>query len=227
MTRDGRALGVIMLDTSFERPVGDVGNAGSWPFPVLFETVKGATARAVVDGREDALLDAFVAAGYALVDRGASALTTSCGFLVRRQSHLAARMPVPLATSSLLQIPLAQQALPAGRVVGVVTYDRASLNAAHFAEAGLSQEPPVVGLPKGGAFHGLIEGGQPYDRARLEQELMDVVAGLVAKTPDVGAILLECTNLPPFSSAIRKRFGVPVFDILTLGRWLHAGVAGG
>ncbi|WNJ87990.1 aspartate/glutamate racemase family protein [Bosea sp. 685] len=223
----GKSFGIIMLDTAFERPVGDVGNAASWPFPVMFETVKGATARTIVDGRDDDFLDAFVAAGVELERRGACALTTSCGFLVLRQNQLAARLKLPLATSSLLQIPQVARLLPAGRNVGVVTYDRASLTKAHFLEAGFATESPVAGLPKGGAFHRLIEGGQPYDRPVLEKELMDTVEDLIAREPSIGAIVLECTNLPPFSEAIHKRFSLPVFDILTLGRWLHAGASGG
>ncbi len=221
-----KALGIIMLDTAFERPIGDVGNASSWPFPVLFETVKGATARVVVDGRDDDLLDAFVAAGQTLQRRGACALTTSCGFMVLRQSRLAARLPLPLATSSLLQIPQAARLLPAGRSVGVVTYDHASLTHAHFAEAGITTQPPVAGLPRDGAFHGLIEGGRAYNRLALEKELLEAVEGLIEREPSTGAIVLECTNLPPFSAAIRERFALPVFDILTLGRWLYAGTSG-
>ncbi|WP_042693741.1 aspartate/glutamate racemase family protein [Azospirillum sp. B506] len=225
-----RPLGIIMLDTAFERPVGDVGNAGSWPFPVLYRTVSGALPRDVVDGREGGLMDAFVAAGEELIRQGAAALLTSCGFLVLRQRPLAARLSRPLATSSLLQLPQIAAMLPAGRTIGVVTYDAGSLTPAHFHEAGLTETsglPPVAGLPRGGAFHRLIEKNEPYDRPRLEAELMAAVEELVRREPAIGAILLECTNLPPFSAAIAARFGLPVFDVLTLGRWLHAGIPAG
>lgn len=224
-----RPLGIIMLDTAFERPVGDVGNAGSWPFPVLYRTVSGALPRDVVDGREGGLMAAFVDAGEALISQGARALLTSCGFLVLRQSHLAARLSRPLATSSLLQLPLIAAMLPTGRKIGVITYDAASLTPAHFLEAGVADPsalPPVAGLPRDGAFHGMIEKGEPYDRARLAAEVLEAVAGLLQREPTIGAILLECTNLPPFTGLIADRFGLPVFDVLTLGRWLHAGISG-
>ncbi|MCX8995524.1 aspartate/glutamate racemase family protein [Rhizobiaceae bacterium BDR2-2] len=223
--RSAPPLGVIMLDTRFERPPGDVGNALSWPFPVLYRTVAGATARSVIDGREERLLDAFVEAGEDLGRQGACALVTSCGFLVRRQSYLAARLKLPLATSSLLQIPAVQRLLPAGKTVGVVTYDEHSLTAAHFAEAGVAEPVLVAGLPKGGRFHEMIEGEVPYRREMLEEELLGTVAALLARSSGIGAIVLECTNLPPFSPDIAKRFGLPVFDVLTLGRWLHASAA--
>lgn len=230
-----RPLGIIMLDTAFERPVGDVGNPGSWPFPVLYRTVSGALPRDVVDGRESGLMDAFVEAGEELIRQGAGALLTSCGFLVLRQRQLAARLSRPLATSSLLQLPQIATMLPADRRIGIVTYDAASLTPAHFREAGMAETAPlppaplplVAGLPRGGAFHRLIEKNEPYDRPGLEAELMEVVEGLLRRDPAIGAILLECTNLPPFTALIAARFGLPVFDVLTLGRWLHAGIPDG
>lgn len=227
MSELANALGIIMLDTTFERPVGDVGNAESWPFPVLYRKVSGANVRTVVTGRDESLLDAFVEAGEALRQQGARALTTSCGFLVLRQSLLASRLSLPVATSSLMQIPLVMRCLPAGKRVGVVTYERSSLTPAHFAQAGADPDTPTVGLPKEGYFHGLIERGEAYDRDNLERELTETVQELLTREANIGAIVFECTNLPPFSAAIARRFGLPVFDILTMGRWLFAGTQAG
>lgn len=218
-----KPLGILMLDTSFERPIGDVGNAASWPFPVLYKRIAGATARKVVSGQDDDLLDAFVTAGQELVSEGAFALTTSCGFLALRQSKLSTRLAVPVATSSLLQIPSISATLPKGTTVGVITYDRASLTERHFQEVGVHEIPPIAGLPNGGAFRGLIEGRMQYDAEALGDELAMTVKDLLQHHPNVRALVFECTNLPPFSSRISRRFGLPVFDILTLGKWLHSG----
>ncbi len=216
-------LGIIMLDTKFERPPGDVGHAASWPFPVLFETVRGATARRIVGGRDADLADAFVEAGERLKARGAIGLVTSCGFLAARQRALAARMPLPLATSSLMQLPLIERCLPGGRRAGVVTYDADALTDAHFVEVGADPATPVVGLPAGGALRGLIEREAPYDGEALAREVLEAAGRLIGRG-DIGAILMECTNLPPFSKAVADRFGVPVFDVITLGRWFHSGL---
>ncbi|KFI25059.1 aspartate/glutamate racemase family protein [Paenirhodobacter enshiensis] len=219
-------LGIIMLDTAFERPAGDIGNRDSWPFEVLFETVTGATARRVVGGDDAELLDAFTAAGERLIARGARGLLTSCGFLAARQGVLSARLSVPLATSSLMQIPMVARCLPRGRRVGVLTYEATSLTAGHFTEVGADPETPRAGLPVDGALHALIEGGAPYDRAAIEAEVCAAVAGLLQTHPDIGAIVFECTNLPPFSGAVTRRFGLAVHDVISLGMWLHRGLAG-
>ncbi|TGD95374.1 aspartate/glutamate racemase family protein [Methylobacterium nonmethylotrophicum] len=216
-------LGIIMLDTTFERPPGDVGHASSWPFPVLFEIVRGATARRVVGGQDAGLGDAFVQAGEALRARGAVGIITSCGFLAARQRSLAALMPLPLATSSLMQLPLIDRCLPHGKRTGVVTYDADALTSAHFVEVGADPSTPVVGLPENGALRGLIERGAAYDADALARDVLGAAGRLMARG-DIGAILMECTNLPPFSKAVADRFEVPVFDIITLGRWFYTGL---
>jgi hypothetical protein len=55
--------------------------------------------------------------GRRLVDEGADAISTSCGFLVLFQQALRTRSPVPVWTSSLLLLPSLQAALPNGPVV--------------------------------------------------------------------------------------------------------------
>ena len=211
-----------MLETAFARPPGDVGNPASWAMPVLFATIPGATARRVVAGGAAEMVDAFVAAGDALAAQGAVGLITSCGFLATLQPELAQRCRVPVATSSLLQIPLLQACLR-GRV-GVITYDATALTEAHFRAVGADPTTPVAGLPSGGAFHAMIEHAAPYNAAVLAAEVMAVARGLQSRHPDLAAIVLECTNLPPFSKAIHAATGLPVYDILSLGHWFHAGL---
>lgn len=213
-----------MLETAFARPPGDVGNSASWPFPVLFETVRGAFARRTVSGDVD--VAAFAAAGRRLASRGAVALVTSCGFLAAHQAELADAVDVPVAASALLLVPLVLRCLPRGQRVGVITYDAASLGPAHFAGVGADPATPVAGLPPDGRFRALIEGGAAYDAPALEAEALDAAMRLCAAHAGIGAIVLECTNLPPFSAAIRRVTGLPVHDALTLGRWLHAGATG-
>ncbi|MBB4278469.1 aspartate/glutamate racemase family protein [Rhizobium mongolense] len=221
MCAPSHALGVIMLDTTFERPAGDVGHPASWPFPVKFRHVAGASVPLVVRAGGDDLVDHFIATGRDLVSEGCSAIVTSCGFMARHQRRLAGALGVPVAASSLMQLPMVEMALGAGRVPGVITYDAANLRPDVFTACGADPSVPVRGLPPQGAFHALIEGGAPYDRVALEAEILEAALALVAEHPSVGAIVLECTNMPPFAQAISTALGLPVFDILTLGEWLY------
>src|SRR5258706_15240578 len=125
-------LGILRLDTPFPRVYGDAGNAATWPFPVRMHTVPGATARRVVQQQADGLVDAFIAAGRELAADGVAGITTTCGFLCLHQRRIAAALPVPFASSSLLQVPMLANVMPSGRRVGILTIDRPSLTEAHL-----------------------------------------------------------------------------------------------
>ena len=56
-TNYGQEVGILMLDTFFPRIPGDMGNATTWPFPVLYRVVKGASPERVVLNQAAGLLD--------------------------------------------------------------------------------------------------------------------------------------------------------------------------
>ena len=107
-----------MLNTVFPRPAGDIGNAATWPFPVRYRVVSAAIPERVVQRPDDALLAAFVEAARERESEGVRAITTSCGFLALYQRELTAAVSVPVATSSLLQVPMIARTLPASRMIG-------------------------------------------------------------------------------------------------------------
>jgi hypothetical protein len=146
----GACVGILMLETHFPRIPGDIGHAATWPFPVLYKVVRGATAERVTTAkrgdRSTGLLDAFIDAGRQLVRDGADGLTTSCGFLSIYQQEIAEHCGVPVAASSLMQIPLVERLLPPGKRVGVLTFAASRLSAEHLKAAGASPETPIVGM---------------------------------------------------------------------------------
>lgn len=214
-----------MLDTAFERFVGDIGNPKSFPFPVLYRTVPGASAAAITALADDRYLTPFVAAAEALIADGADGIMTSCGFLALYQRKLAERLPVPVAASALLQVSMVQRLLPAGRRVGVLTFNAATLGIAHLTAAGAPDDTPVVGLPEHGAFRRAILGNPSRDGFDIrELEAVDAARELVRSAPNLGAIVLECTNLAPHAATIHAAVRLPVYDVMTLANWFHAGL---
>src|SRR5438045_9149879 len=117
----GSRVGILMLETKFPRIPGDMGNGLTWPFPVLYKVVPGATPDRVVRHKSEGLINAFLDAAAELVQLGADGITTTCGFLSLYQRELAAHVRVPVAASSLMQIPLVERILPPGKRVGVLT----------------------------------------------------------------------------------------------------------
>ncbi|MBE0600109.1 MAG: aspartate/glutamate racemase family protein [Burkholderiaceae bacterium] len=206
-----------MLDTHFPRVVGDIGNPATFGFEVSYLTVRGATPERVVRRPERALLAPFIAAGKELVCAGASAIATSCGFLIRFQQELQSALPVPVWSSSLLLVPEVQSSLPEGKVVGVLTVDALALGAEHLRAAGAASGTPVEGLATGCPFQRtLLNDEAELDVAEARQSTVAAALKLMASHPEVGAIVLECTNMPPYADAVRAATGVPVHDITTL-----------
>lgn len=231
MDQDSRAedakacLGVLMLETRFPRIAGDIGNPGTWPFPVRFCTVPGASPQRVVREQAAGLLENFKDAATQLVRDGADGISTTCGFLSLFQDELAAACDAPVAASSLMQAPLIQALLPPGRKLGILTISAETLSPAHLAAAGVPARTPVVGTENGKEFSRAILN----DEATLDVDLaeQDVVAAggiLLDSNPDIGAILLECTNMAPYSRALQRAYNRPVFDIYSFLTWFHTGL---
>ncbi|PZW49148.1 hypothetical protein C8P66_103174 [Humitalea rosea] len=222
----GAPLGILMLEARFPRIPGDMGNGETWPFPVLFRVVRGATPEKVVLKGAQGLLPDFIAAARELVDLGAEGITTNCGFLSLFQAELAAAVGVPVATSSLMQVAMVQATLPPGKRVGVVTVSGGSLTPAHLSAAGVPLDVPMAGTEGGREFFRvLIQAAKTdLDVALARQDILDAGADLMRRHPEVGAIVLECTNMPPYAADLAAATGVPVFDIYALISWFHAGL---
>jgi Asp/Glu/hydantoin racemase len=207
-------LGLLMLQTRFPRPPGDVGHPQTFDFPVRCRVVSGATPERVVRGRDAAALRPFIAAANELVAQGCAAIGTSCGFLALWQQQLQAALPVPVWTSALLQL-AEQQAL--GRRCGVITIEAASLSAAHLRAVGADPATPIEGITPGSALHRtLLQDLPTLDEADAQAQVLVAAQRLLARHPEIDTLVLECTNLPPYAPALRATTGLPVLDVVTL-----------
>lgn len=210
-----------MLDTAFSRPLGDAGNAASWPFPVLIERAYGAFAEPVVTGQY-ADAQPFIDAGRRLVERGALALTTTCGFLVRQQQRLQSEFAVPVLTSTLTQFVRLQATLQ-GRRVAILTINAAPLDASVRAVVGIPDDALVFAPPPESHFVSAILGETvTLDIDQAEAEWVNLALNCQRDHPDVGLWLFECANMPPYAAAVTRATGLPVYDALAMGRELFA-----
>jgi len=222
----GAKVGILMLETRFPRIPGDMGHAETWPFPVLYKVVPGASPRRVVCDGARGLLDKFLDAADELVRLGADGITTTCGFLSLYQREIAGHVGVPVATSSLMQIRFIEGILPPGKRVGVLTVSAANLTEEHLRAAGADPATPVVGTDNGSEFtRVMINDEERLDIAAAERDILAAGDALVSRHPDVGAALLECTNMVPYARALSERLRLPVFSIYTFVTWFHAGLA--
>ena len=218
---NGGFIGILSLDTRFPRIRGDAGNPDSYHLPARVRIVPGAGPGAIVqDGRPpQALTQAFIAAARALEAEGAVLLTSTCGFLISAQAEIAAAVRIPVLLSSLTLVPLAR-AMTGGRPVGIITASAPALGPAALAAAGIDASGVrIAGLQDCPAFAGTFladKTAQPMtlDPAAISAATVDAATGLIAATPRIGAIVLECGNLPPYAAAVRQATARPVLTLL-------------
>lgn len=221
----GASVGILMLNTRFPRIPGDIGNAATWPFPVHYKVVPSATPDNVVRGDATSLLSAFIEAGQELVDLGCDGIATNCGFLVPFQDEMSRALGVPVASSSLLQAGLIQQTLPVGQSLGILTISSETLTTTHLDAAGIAHDTAIAGTGASSYFTTQVLGDAAeidFDQARADN--IAAALRLVNDHPNVGAILLECTNMVPYAADIRRATGRPVFSIYTYLLWFQAGL---
>ncbi|MEP0940605.1 MAG: aspartate/glutamate racemase family protein [Rhizobiaceae bacterium] len=218
----GAAIGILMLEARFPRIPGDMGNATTWDFPVHYKVVRGASPDLVVRRGGEGTLDAFVAAAQELVADGVDGITTNCGFLALFQRQIAESVPVPVVTSSLMQVEMVNKVMPAGKRAGILTINASSLTPAHLEAASVPADTPI----------GTTEGGLEFTRAILDNELeldvdlarrdnIEAALEMQAAHADLGAIVLECTNMEPYAADIAAATGLPVYSIQTLVNWFQ------
>ena len=218
----GAAVGILMLEARFPRIPGDVGNATTWPFPVLYKVVRGASPDRVVRRRAEGLLEAFVAGGRELVAEGADGLVTICGFLSLFQADLAAACGVPVATSALKAGP-GDRTAAAARQTGRHPDRLRGQPGAGAPGCGWRRPRHAGRRHRGRAFFSRVLLGDELelDVAAAERDILDAGDALVARHPEVGAVLLECTNMCPYACALRDRLGLPAFDMVGFVTWFH------
>ncbi|KAL4963822.1 uncharacterized protein BDV14DRAFT_201550 [Aspergillus stella-maris] len=223
-------LGFLAVECFFYRPSGDAFNSDTWSFPLIRELATGSKENVLVskDDYNEEFLDSFVQAGKKLAERGAVGIITSCGFLAQAQTTLASRLPIPIATSSLLQIPSILTFLPPTKSIGIITYNATQLGPLHFSRLEI---PPssverchIIGAPSSGSLQGLVRGQIEYDHDDIEREMICAAKELVNEHPDIGAIVLECTQMPVYAEAVQRETGVPVYDVFTMASWFYSGL---
>ena len=223
----GVTIGVLCLESYFPKPPGHIKNPSGLSFPVLYETVQGATIAKLIENPTPEYIAPFIEAATRLEREGVRAITGSCGFLALFQRELSEAVSVPVFASSLIQVPLVYNLLGRRGKVGVLTANGERLTDRHFSAVGAGNIPVAVkGMENSTAFREIILEAKrtAMDTTIIEREVVAVGTELAHANPDVGAVVLECTDMPPYAHALQKAIGLPIFDLTTLASMVHDAV---
>lgn len=217
----GHAVGILVLDLQYPYFPGNVANATTFDFPVLYKVLKGAGDEIL--NADPSLLAKIIAGGKELEEQGVRAIVGSCGYFGNYQKEVAAALDVPVFLSSLMQVPLIMQSLKADQKVGVLCAVKDSLTPRMLECCGVMDQSrlAITGAQNIPDFQKILQGKGHFNSRRLEEALVDLARQLVDDNPDIGALLIECTDMPPYAWAIQDATNLPVFDYITLINWIN------
>ena len=218
----GESIGILILDATYPCIPGNVGNASTFPFPVRYKVVKEASIERLLKQKDITLLEPFIDAAIELQEEGVKAITGACGFMALFQREVSDAVDVPVFLSSLLQIPFIYQIKK--QKIGIITADSKSLTPEHFISVGVNKEIPLLigGMEDQEEFReAILEEKGTLDSDLIESEVVGVAKKLITENPDIGALVLECSDLPPYAHAIQKEVNLPIFDFTTMIQYVH------
>lgn len=218
---DGEVIGILILDAAYPCVPGNVGNASTFPFPVRYHEVRGASIDRLLNQRDPSLLEPFIEGARKLEAEGVRAITGACGFMALFQHEIADAVNIPVFMSSMLQVPFIVNSLGRSKKVGIISANASQMTERHLRNVGITAEMPVVlyGMEEKYEFRSsVLEEKGTMDTDLVEKEILEVCDRMLAENPDIGAIELECSDLPPFAAAVHRHTGLPVFDFITMIR---------
>lgn len=221
----GEAVGIMVIENYAPYVPGDTANASSYGFPVRFERLPGSTPERLF-AHDASLVDAAIEVGKKLVGEGVRAVTGDCGFLALHQPRIAAELEVPVFLSSLLQLDFIDRITGPEAKTGVITANSTSLDRELLdGVTGVPDERlKIEGLENTTEFvEAVFEEKGSLDTELVEAEVLEI-ADRLTEDGSVGAILLECSLLPPYAAAVQERTGLPVFDYNTMITYVYSSV---
>jgi Asp/Glu/hydantoin racemase len=224
-TSYGRPIGILLLEEHIPCPPGTPGNPTTFSHPVCYEIVPRISSASLAKPQSDADAQAFIAAGRALLQRGACAVAGNCGLMIVHQQALARALDVPVFLSALLQLPWIARMLGPSALIGVIASSRTSLTDVHLRMAAAGSEIRTAVATMDGREHfrsAIGDQSGELDFDRVQAEVVEVAKTLLREQPLVKAIVLECVDLPPYAHAVQQAVGLPVFDMTTLIGYVHS-----
>eukprot|EP00928_Gymnodinium_smaydae_P007338 TRINITY_DN1264_c1_g2_i1.p1 TRINITY_DN1264_c1_g2~~TRINITY_DN1264_c1_g2_i1.p1 ORF type:complete len:765 (+),score=99.06 TRINITY_DN1264_c1_g2_i1:65-2359(+) len=214
-------LGVIRLDYSYPPAAGDIDCPGSYAYDVLFRMVPGLTFEMAQAGRMTFEVEKeFKMAIKWLESKGVSGITGDCGFMMAFQPIAREIATVPVFMSSMVQSPMISVAFDKYDKILILTANSMTLRPQKeclLSQCGFDVDDSrfvIYGCQDVPGFDAVAK-GEKVDVDKVTPGIIDMVLRIIRHAPTIRAILLECTELPPYADALRHRTGLPVFDAIT------------
>lgn len=219
----GEAIGICVLDTKYPLIPGNVGNASTYDFPVRIKIIRGLRDNPSppirdTSGMYKPEVKKFIEAIKELEEEGVRAVVSACGFFSLLQKVAVTEVRIPVFSSPLMLIPLISRMIRPEQRIGIIAASANRLTREYLEPVGVDESISLViaGMDSSEEFNEVImkDKKRDMDVTRLRNDVVTVARELVQRNPDLGAILLECSDLPPFAAIIQSVVELPVFDYI-------------
>ncbi len=220
-------IGILCLESYFPKMRGHLRNPRTYEFPTVTRVLTGLDIPKLLFSPDPAMIQPIIDAAVQLEKDGVKAITGSCGFMALFQKEIAEAVSVPVFMSSLLQLPLIRIMHGEKANIGILTASKKALGPKHLEACGVAWDSVLVEGMEGNPefWETVIEGKRhDFNVPKLEREVVGTALRFIAEKK-LDALLLECTDLPPFARQIQERSNVPVYDINSLMKLVHSTVA--
>ena len=227
----GATVGILQLPANIPMMPGDVGNPTTFDFPVLYELIQEIDPFWVLaDKPHPVVMKKLIAACKRLTMQGVTTIIGNCGFFANYQPEVSASLDpgVQFFSGSLMQLPMLLTSVGENKKIGVLTASKKLLMPSPaLKNSGVSDSDMkriVVYGNEDGKEMGKVTGETGrFNPMKLEKELVDLAKKMVNEHPDIGGIVLECTEFPPYAHAIQNAVRRNVWDFVTMTNFMHAG----
>jgi len=227
----GPTVGILQLPANIPMLPGDMGNPTTFDFPVLYELIEEIDPFWVLaDKPHPVVMKKVIAACKRLTMQGVTTIIGNCGFFANYQPEVAESLDVGVTyfNGSLMQLPMILTSVGANKKVGVLTASKKLLMPSPALKySGVSDEDMkrivVYGNEDGKEMLKVTGETGRFNPKKLEKELVDLAKKMVKENPDVGAIVLECTEFPPYAHVIQDAVRLNIWDFVTMTKFMHAG----
>lgn len=225
----GIPVGILMLDSHTPFIPGDVGNASSYDFPVRYEIVRGMTVERMLSEHlmeDEEALEIVLEAARKLEEQGVRMITSDCGFMMVFQEYLKENLDTTVCLSSLIQLPFILQCTKGHEKIAVLTASGDTIGPVieRFFGKETIDRLVIKGLEKKQHFYEaiVVEKGQ-LNVDQIQDEIAETVTECMQEDT-IGAILLECSIMPPYGNSVYDVSKVPVYDFQTMIHFVYTTV---
>lgn len=227
------ALGVVMLDYAYPPAIGDIDHPDTYAYNVLYVKVMGLTFEKCQIGKplEEPVKTNFINAIKFLEKWGVKGITGDCGFMLNYQAFARTLTHLPVFMSSLCQLPSVSCSYSNNENIAIFTANGEKLKkmrglihsqiGTDLTEAGFV----IRGCDKTVDGFDAVANGWKVDVEKVKPGIVALAKEIIeeAKADDdkgdefknIQAFLFECTELGPYSNAVREATGLPVYDAIT------------